>query len=128
MLELVRHVHRDVTVGGHEEARQLARGPQGHELAPGRLQVQDESQGRDHVPGRLQVTVTSGMTPKGPIHRQEAVAVVTADFAPTVTLVLVVPSLLPQGAVILVRGLHPRISRRSPRARPGGHPRTQTGG
>ena len=64
MLELVRHVHRDVTVGGHEEARHLIHGPEGHELAPRRLQVQDESQSHDHVPWRLQVTVPSGKGPK----------------------------------------------------------------
>ena len=52
--------------------------------------------------------------------RQEAVAIFTTDFAPTVTLVLIVPSLLKQSAivlevlVVLVRGLLPRMSRRSP--------------
>ena len=39
LLELVLHVHRNVTAMGHEEARHLARSPQFHELVPGRLQV-----------------------------------------------------------------------------------------
>ena len=56
MLELELHVHRDVTLEGHEEARHLAHG---HELPPGRLQVQEESQGHDHVPERLQECVCS---------------------------------------------------------------------
>ena len=93
LLELVRHVHRDVTVEGPEEARHLVHGPEGNELAPRRLQVQDGE----------------------PIQRQEAEAIIAADFAPTITLVLVVPSLLPQGAVVLealVPGIHPRTSRR----------------
>ena len=32
LLELVLHVHKDVTLEGHQEARHLVHGPQGHEL------------------------------------------------------------------------------------------------
>ena len=32
LLELVLHVHKDVTLEGHQEARHLGHGPQGHEL------------------------------------------------------------------------------------------------
>ena len=39
LLELVLHVHRDVTLERHKEARHLVHGPQGHELPPG-LQAQ----------------------------------------------------------------------------------------
>ena len=129
------HVHRDNTVEGPEEARHLVRGPKGHELAPGRLQVQDESQGHDHVPGRLQVTVTSGTTPKGAdtlvrsrSHRHGGLRTNSNTGARNLK-----PASSRRRCTRSTRRTRPRPAPpheppESMRARPGGHSRAQTGG
>ena len=81
----------DVTIGGQQEARHLTHGPQARELAPGRLSKYRTS----HKAVTMYLGGSKSLGQWEPVHRQEAIAIVTADFAPTVALVLVVPSLLP---------------------------------
>ena len=98
LLELVMQGHRDVTVEGHEEARHLEHCPQGHELVPERLQVHKAM--TMYLGGSKSRRALEEL-PRRQRKRQDAVAIFTTNFAPAEALVLIVPSLLPQSAVVL---------------------------